>query len=254
MRWQVSQGGTGWIETSFTGTTLTLPAAPYLADGLAVRAVATNDAGEVFSDAAVLTVEALAPEVLTAPEPVTVDEGQDATFSVEVSGDPEPTIQWQTSTDGAAWTDVDGETAESITFADAGTELDGLLVRALVENPGGTVTTDGVVLGVEAVVIPAPVVPGVPVLTPQAPDRPGHRGGRGGTRRAVAGTDRHRRGRPRPPRRPARGRWWSRHRGVASAGHHPLTAHAPRRRVILGWPAVGVSGTGTARGRRRPVR
>ena len=172
VRWQVSQGGTVWIETSFTGTTLTLPAAPYLADGLAVRAVATNDAGEVFSGAAVLTVEALAPEVLTAPEPVTVDEGQDATFSVEVSGDPEPTIQWQTSSDGAAWTDVDGETAESITFADAGTELDGLLVRALVENPGGTVTTDGVVLGVEAAAIPAPVVPGVPVLTPQAPIAP----------------------------------------------------------------------------------
>ena len=119
-----------------------------------------------------LTVEALAPEVLTAPEPVTVDEGQDATFTVEVSGDPEPTIQWQTSTDGATWTDVDGETAETITFADAGTELDGLLVRALVENPGGRVTTDGVVLGVEAVVIPAPVVPGVPVLTPQAPIAP----------------------------------------------------------------------------------
>jgi hypothetical protein len=172
VRWQVSIGGSTWIDTMFTGTDVVLPDAPYQADGFRFRAAATNAAGEVFSAPATLTVEPLAPQIVTAPEAVTVDEGQDAVFEVEASGDPEPEIRWQVSEDGTTWTDLDGETGTTLVLAEVGAELDGLLVRAVAENEGGSVATLGVVLGVDAVAIPTPPVPGVPVLTPQAPVAP----------------------------------------------------------------------------------
>jgi LPXTG-motif cell wall-anchored protein len=169
VRWQVAVAGlTGWTDTEFTGTELTLPDAPYIPFPISFRAVAINAAGEVFSAPAVLVVDAVAPEVLSAPAPVTVREGEDATFTVEADGDPVPSIQWQTSTDGATWTDVDGATDDSVTFAAASADLDGLLVRAHLENPGGSVVTDAVVLSVQVVVAPAPLLPGLPVPNPVA--------------------------------------------------------------------------------------
>lgn len=171
VRWQVEIAGlSGWTDIPYTGSELVLPDVPYLPFGFAFRAVASNAAGEVFSAPATLTVEALAPVVLTAPAPVTVAEGEDATFTVEADGDPVPSIRWQTSTDGATWTDVDGATDETVVFAAAGSALDGLLVRAVLENAGGTVVTDAVVLSVQQVVVPTPVLPGtvVPVPAPVA--------------------------------------------------------------------------------------
>lgn len=169
VRWQVEVAGlSGWTDIPFTGSELVLPDVPYLPFELSFRAVATNAAGEVLSAPAVLTVDALAPVVVTAPAPVTVAEGEDATFTVEVDGDPVPSIQWQTSTDGATWTDVDGATDHTVVFAAAGTALDGLLVRAVLENPGGTVVTDPVVLSVQQAVVPPPVLP-VPVVPVPVP-------------------------------------------------------------------------------------
>lgn len=167
VRWQVQVAGlSGWTDTPFTGPELVLPGVPYLPFDLSFRAVASNAAGEVFSAPAALTVEALAPVVLTAPAPVTVVEGEDAVFTVDHDGDPVPSVQWQTSTDGATWADVVGETGDSITFAAAGTALDGLLVRAVLENVGGTLVTDPVVLSVQQVVVPVPVLPGTVVPVP----------------------------------------------------------------------------------------
>ena len=64
--------------------------------------------------------------IVSAPTAVTVDAGDDATFTVAVSGDPAPSIQWQTSTTnsggglfslaaGASWVDLAGETGTSLT-------------------------------------------------------------------------------------------------------------------------------------------
>lgn len=167
VRWQVEIAGlSGWTDIPFTGDEVVLPDVPYLPFALSFRAVATNAAGEVFSAPALLTVDALAPVVVTAPAPVTVLEGEDATFTVEADGDPVPSIQWQTSTDGATWTDVDGATDDTVVFAAAGSALDGLLVRAVLENPGGTVVTDPVVLSVQEAVVPVPVLPGTVVPVP----------------------------------------------------------------------------------------
>lgn len=167
VRWQVEIAGlSGWTDIPYTGTELALPDVPYLPFQLSFRAAATNAAGEVFSAPALLTVDALAPVVVTAPAPVTVVKGDDATFTVEVDGDPVPSIRWQTSTDGATWTDVDGATDDAVVFAAAGTALDGLLVRAVLENPGGTVVTDPVVLSVQEAVVPVPVLPGTVVPVP----------------------------------------------------------------------------------------
>jgi LPXTG-motif cell wall-anchored protein len=112
-------------------------------------------------------VTALAPVVVSAPEAVTVDAGEDAVFAVEATGDPEPDVQWQVSTDGQGWTDVAGATGWSLVLQDVSADDHGLLVRAVLANEGGTVATDGVALSVVSPPATSPVT-AVPVAAARA--------------------------------------------------------------------------------------
>jgi hypothetical protein len=76
--------------------------------GLRVRAVLTGATGEVATAAAAITLHA-APAVTADPADQSVPEGDDATFTVAVSGTPVPTLQWQVLAPGASgWADVPG--------------------------------------------------------------------------------------------------------------------------------------------------
>src|SRR5690625_1310155 len=75
-----------------------------------------------------------APEVTAHPQDVTVEDGGVAEFSAAASGEPEPTVQWQTSTIEGEWHDVDGATATTFTMDPVTPEDDGLLVRAIFTN------------------------------------------------------------------------------------------------------------------------
>ena len=51
---------------------------------------------------AIVSATPTAPQVSSQPQPQTVLEGQSATFTAAASGYPEPSVQWQVSTDGGA--------------------------------------------------------------------------------------------------------------------------------------------------------
>ncbi len=75
-------------------STYTTPAL-VLADSAAVfKVVVTNPAGAVTSQEARLTVTAVAPRVVTAPESVTTSDGASVTFKVTAAGSAPLTYQW----------------------------------------------------------------------------------------------------------------------------------------------------------------
>ncbi|GAB3598234.1 Ig-like domain repeat protein [Microbacterium tumbae] len=150
-------------------TTLTIPGARFTSqagneidclDGETVCGVITIGAhGQRSSGVEVFTPvtfaeesgETVAPSFTTQPADITVAEGEDATFSVSLTGDPEPTIQWQTRIAGGEWDDVEDATSteltlEAVTIADDGREF-----RALASNEAAQdVASDVAALTVEA--------------------------------------------------------------------------------------------------------
>ncbi|MFB9955188.1 RCC1 domain-containing protein [Cellulomonas denverensis] len=86
------------------------------------------------------------PAIVDQPESVQVGARGSATVSVTVTGDDAPTIQWQSRTGTGPWTDLAGETADSLTVTPAATED----VRAVVTNCLGSVTSDAATLTVAA--------------------------------------------------------------------------------------------------------
>lgn len=163
-QWQASDdAGTTWLDLpGETGTTLVLTDVTLEADGLLVRAVATNAAGAVASADALVGVSAVAPTLTASPTSASVTAGGAATFTVAVAGTPTPTVQWQVrSADGLTWTDLPGETGTTLTLTGVTAAQDGTVYRAYVANAGGAVGSDPVTL---TVVTPA----AAPVVAPSA--------------------------------------------------------------------------------------
>jgi hypothetical protein len=92
-----------------------------------------------------------APAVIKDPTDKAVSSGTDAKFVVEVSGEPEPTLQWQSSADqGKTWRDMEGATTSELVIEAVTTEEhDGLRVRLEATNQSGSVTTEAAQLSVE---------------------------------------------------------------------------------------------------------
>jgi hypothetical protein len=151
-QWQLSvDGGGRWHDIpntasdSFTSLVLT-PAV----NGWEVRAVFTNVAGSVPTDASVLNVlPSTAPVVTTQPLDQTVANGQTETFSAAATGAPTPTVQWQVSVDGGGrWYDIPNTASDSFTSLPLNPAVNGWEVRALFTNVAGSVPTDASVLNV----------------------------------------------------------------------------------------------------------
>ncbi|MGM7677739.1 RCC1 domain-containing protein [Microbacterium sp. A94] len=169
--WELStdDGGTWTVVGAADGTvsgdgkTLTVTATEALS-GFLYRATAENTVGTVTSAAATLTVTA-APVAPTVTDPVdqVVTAGDPATFTVDTTGTPEPSLLWELSTDdGGTWSAVtaaDGTVSGdrknlTVTATEA---LSGTLYRAIAENTVGVVTSNAATLTVSAV----PVAPTV---------------------------------------------------------------------------------------------
>ena len=101
---------------------------------------------------------AVAPVVTTQPASVTVDLGKKATFTAAASGQPAPSVQWQSQAPGkTAWTDVpkaDGTTLKVTATA----AVDGTAYRAVFTNTSGTATSSPATLTVRR---------GAPTITTQ---------------------------------------------------------------------------------------
>lgn len=95
------------------------------ADNGSFDCVFTNSQGSAVSPAATLAVTPIAPRFTLSPIPASVTEGQSATFTVAVSGDPAPSVQWYTSIGGAPLAPISGATSTTyvtpaLTLADNG--------------------------------------------------------------------------------------------------------------------------------------
>ena len=170
MQWQVStNGGSSWSnDTSDTATTssaagkttstLRIASAAHAQNGYDYRAVFSNPAGSVSSNAATLTVDSIGP-VTTQPQSLTVNEGQPAMFTAAAAGSPAPSVQWQVSSTGGLSWEVDtadkttstaeaAATTSTLTVASASRLQNGYEYRAVFTNAAGSVTTNPATLTV----------------------------------------------------------------------------------------------------------
>jgi hypothetical protein len=145
-RWQTRTGTGAWTNVvgarSASWALTTGPAH----DGLQVRAVVANKAGQVISSTARLRVQA--PAKITAqPTSRTVAAGARTTFTVKASGS-SLTYQWQTRAGSGAWENAAGATASSWTLVTS-SRLDGRQVRVLVRNGVSQAVSSTAVLTVQ---------------------------------------------------------------------------------------------------------
>lgn len=108
-------------------------------DAGSYRCVVSNSYGSVYSNIAELTVtQNISPPVITKhPRDITVEEGDEATFSVTSSGSSPLKYQWQRN-----GKNISGANSSSYTTPSTDMSDDGDLFRCIVENSAGKDTSD----------------------------------------------------------------------------------------------------------------
>jgi hypothetical protein len=154
VQWQVStNGGTSWSDISgATNTTYSFTAASG-DNGNQYRAVFTNSVASTNSTSATLNVSSpTAPSITAHPSNTGVEAGQTASFSAAASGNPTPSVQWQSSVNGTDWTDVSGATSTTFSFS-ASAGDNGRYYRAVFTNTEGSANSNAaqLVVGVTPV-------------------------------------------------------------------------------------------------------
>jgi hypothetical protein len=141
VQWQVSRDhGKHFENIPFANTdTLTFKGRPGQ-DGDEFRAVFKNAVGTAVTSAATLTVD-FAPSIDKQPHSQTVAVGSSVTLTATADGDPAPTVQWYSSTDGGkTFNAVAGATSDTFKFT-ASTTAGTTLYEAIFTNSVGTATT-----------------------------------------------------------------------------------------------------------------
>ena len=173
VEWQVSTSfGLHWANVpGATSDTLTIASTVAAENGYEYRAVFTNTAGKVASEAATLNVtEKVAPVVTVDPVSTSVKTGESATFVAAASGIPTPAVQWEVSADGgASWTNdtVDeGSSTDTLTVAGTTTSENGYEYQPVFENAAGIAKGKAATLTVTTPPpAPDPPDPGPPVAS-----------------------------------------------------------------------------------------
>src|SRR4029077_15479947 len=130
-----------------SSTTLTLTNTTASMSGYQYHAVFTNASGSVTTTAATLTVN-FPPAITLQPSNQTVTEGQTATFTATVNGSPAPTVQWQVSTNGGAFSDVPGASSTTLSLTGTTASMNGNQYHAVFTNASGNITTAAATLTV----------------------------------------------------------------------------------------------------------
>jgi alpha-tubulin suppressor-like RCC1 family protein len=119
-----------------------------LAAGVLCASASARPQNTQFAHAAAETNKA--PHVSKQPAPVTVQDGQSASFTAAATGVPTPTVQWERSGDGGAtWAPIEGATATTFTIASATVVESGNQFRARFKNVAGEEATRAVALTVQ---------------------------------------------------------------------------------------------------------
>lgn len=88
------------------------------------------------------------PTFITQPANTTVTGGEEANFTIEAAGSPEPSIQWQHSFNGGEdFTDIPGEKGAMLSFV-AAVSQNGFQYRAVLTNSEGTAVSDAATMTV----------------------------------------------------------------------------------------------------------
>src|SRR6185437_5168736 len=118
-----------------TGTTLNLTAVTAAMNGYEYQAVFNNGvAPNATSVPATLTVD-VPPAVTTQPASSAVNVGANASFTAAASGRPQPTVQWQLSTDGGTtFTAIPGAAANNLSLTAVAAAMNGYEYRAVFSN------------------------------------------------------------------------------------------------------------------------
>ena len=159
VQWQSSTNGTTWNDIG-SATSASYSFTTAAGDNAKqYRAVFTNTVGTTTTSAATLTVN-FAPSITTQPTSTTVNAGQTATFTAAATGNPTPTVQWQSSTNGTTWFDINGATSTTYSLTTAAGD-NAKQYRAVFTNVVNTATTTSATLTVNT----APVVTTQPTST-----------------------------------------------------------------------------------------
>lgn len=151
-RWQTLRLGGTWQDLdSASGAQFRIERALSTDSGASFRVTvssAVNPSNTLTSSAAVLTVRAapVAPSIEAQPASLTLQEGEEGSFSVTAAGT-SLSYQWQRSSDGVVFEDVAGATMSSLSVAPTLAES-GTLYRVQLSNALGTVTSASVRLTV----------------------------------------------------------------------------------------------------------
>jgi pimeloyl-ACP methyl ester carboxylesterase len=140
--WEQSLDGRTWTTIAgATGSTVRLSIFPS-DNGTWIRARISNGSlAGVVSAAALLTVN-FQVAITTPPQDQMTVLGSAATFSVAVTGNPAPSLQWQRSTDGSTWTAIPGAVQATYSFTPALTDSEQKF-RVTVQNGIGSALTSG---------------------------------------------------------------------------------------------------------------
>jgi hypothetical protein len=142
VQWQLSTDGGATFANIAGATSTTLSfAAAGSQNGNQYRAVFSNSAGSATTTAATLTVK-VAPSITINPVDTTVDAGVAATFTAAATGNPTPSVQWQSSIDGGAtFQNLAGATNTTLSVPNVSVGQNGTKFRAVFSNISGTATT-----------------------------------------------------------------------------------------------------------------
>ena len=155
VQWQVSTNG-GTTYTNIAGATADTYSftAAAIQNGDLFQAVFTNTSGSVTTNPATLTVAASAIPIITEqPASQSVPLGESVSFVAAATGSTVPTVQWQISSNGGAFTNIAGATSDIYTFA-PGLLQSGDLFRAIFTNANGSIATTAAELTVTNTTVP----------------------------------------------------------------------------------------------------
>ncbi len=148
-----NDAGKTWTAISGATAATYITAATVIGDHNArFRVVASNRAGSVVSDDAVLAVTSPGeiPAITSHPANYEVTVGKPAMFSCSATSASAMTFQWQRSNDaGKTWTTISGATASSFTTNAASIMDNGALFRVVVSNSIGITMTNAATLTVK---------------------------------------------------------------------------------------------------------